>query len=109
MTRKVLMIVVIAVGALTQLPAWSGSANAAARWVAAGGKSCGEVCSTAVVSGKLSHPDARYNGNEYFVCRADVGGGRRAGYNLRPEWSKACWVAYGGKEKAGRPYDCLCD
>jgi hypothetical protein len=110
MTTPVLVTAGIAVGMLTGLLAYSGAADAASRWVAADGKSCDAVCATAVQSGTLSHPDARYNGNHYFVCRASVGGqGKRAGYNLRPDWASACWVAHGGQEKRGRPYDCLCD
>jgi hypothetical protein len=106
LTRKVLMIVGLA--ALTELLACSGSATAA-NWLPAGGKTCDEICKNPVVSGTLSHPDARYNGNSYFVCRADVGGGKRAGYNLRPDWARACFVAFGGKETRGRSYDCLCE
>jgi hypothetical protein len=109
MATKAVIVAGIFVGALTELLAYSGSVSAAS-WLPANGSPCDAVCKTPVVSGTLSHPDARYNGNRYFVCRANIDRqGMRAGYNLRPDWAASCWVAHGGKEKRGRPYDCLCD
>lgn len=81
----------------------------AARWVSGSGRSCDNVCGSPVVSGTYSSPDARMNGQRFFVCRANVGDGSRAGYNLRPNWSTTCTVGHGGAEKSIGSYSCLCN
>ena len=97
---------IVAVAALFGL-ASIGLTPAEAGWVRGNGKSCASVCA-AVSSGTYRHPDARLNGQRFFVCRADAGDGLRAGYNLKPNWSSDCWVGHGGQEKAIGKYDCLC-
>jgi len=74
---------------------------------------CDEVCpvprSRPVVSGTYVSTDARLNGQSFFVCRANANReGLRAGYNLKPNWSKHCWVGYGGRERFEQNYQCLC-
>jgi hypothetical protein len=78
------------------------------RWLPGDGRSCVRVCSEA---GAVPVRSGAYrNGNAFTVCRADVNGeGRRPGYNLQPDWSRACFVAYGGKELPVRRYDCMCE
>jgi hypothetical protein len=78
-----------------------------------GGRPCDEVCPTPrsqpVVSGTYRSPDARLDGQRFFVCRANVNReGLRAGYNLKPNWSRHCWVGHGGQEKSIANYQCLC-
>ncbi len=34
--------------------------------------------------------------------------GVRPGYNLKPKWSNACYVGYGGKEVGAKDYECGC-
>jgi hypothetical protein len=82
----------------------------AASWQSANGRPCDKVCSSAVSSGTYKNPDARLNGQTFFVCRGNAGGeGSRAGYNLRPNWAAACWVGHGGSEVAVNSYSCLCN
>ncbi|KAF0184251.1 MAG: hypothetical protein FD163_1825 [Hyphomonadaceae bacterium] len=76
-------------------------------WVNGQGQSCDNVCraagSSPVVSGTY------INGQTFFVCAANQNGeGFRAGYNLRPEWSNACWVGWGGREVGASSYSCMC-
>jgi hypothetical protein len=77
-------------------------------WQTAEGRPCEDVCTTAVWSGTYSSPDARLNGQKFYVCRVDAGDGVRVGYNLKPNWSRHCWVGHGGQEKSLRRYECLC-
>jgi hypothetical protein len=81
----------------------------AASWVSGSGRSCDNVCGSPVVSGTYVSADARMNGQKFFVCRANVGDGSRAGYNLRPNWSRTCTVGHGGAEKSLGSYSCLCN
>jgi hypothetical protein len=85
----------------------AGTNAASADWVAARGKACADVCA-GQTSGTYRHPDARLNGQRFYICRADAGDGLRPGYNMKPNWSSSCWVAHGGQEKAINPYQCLC-
>ena len=81
-------------------------------WLPGNRMSCDDVCRSAgkqpVSSGDYRSADARLHGQDFYVCAADAGDGPRAGYNLKPNWARGCWVGYGGKEKAELPYDCLC-
>jgi hypothetical protein len=80
-------------------------------WYKAGSNrpSCLELCQAKgkkPVAGGI-HP----SGNWYHVCAAEPGGemtGWRIGYNLAPDWSRACYVGQGGKEIGDQRYDCLC-
>ncbi len=38
----------------------------------------------------------------------DAGDGNRPGYNLKPNWANACWIAHDGQEKPVSDYSCLC-
>jgi hypothetical protein len=77
------------------------------RWIPGDGRSCVRVCSE---TGAAPVRSGVYrNGNAFTICRAEVNGeGRRPGYNLRPAWSRACSVAYGGRELPVRRYECMC-
>lgn len=82
----------------------------ASGWVVGNGRSCDNACASdapgsfAVITGFY-----RFNDQPFFLCASDASGeGWRAGYNLRPKWSHACVVGYGGKESFGTPYKCLC-
>jgi hypothetical protein len=82
-------------------------------WADGNRRPCDEVCpaprSRAVVSGTYRSTDARLNGQQFFACRANAAReGLRAGYNLKPNWSKHCWVGYGGQERPEPNYQCLC-
>ncbi len=82
-------------------------------WTDGNGRPCDEVCpaprSRPVVSGTYRSTDARLHGQEFFVCRANASReGLRAGYNLKPNWSRHCWVGRGGQERAEPRYQCLC-
>lgn len=70
-------------------------------------RSCRSVCSSA---GMTAVESGRYtNSQPYFVCAANAGGeGPRAGFNLEPNWSTACWVGHGGREVPIGDYKCLC-
>jgi hypothetical protein len=80
----------------------------AGQWVKTNNTECDIVCDkkgSAVVNSGTMLP----SGQPYMVCAAEVkGSGLRGGYQVRPKWSNACWVAYGGKEMAITPYQCLC-
>jgi hypothetical protein len=75
-------------------------------WVSGKGQRCDTACEregkNAVTSGKYK------NGEPFFVCRANPGGGLRAGYNLSPVSDSACTVGHGQQEKAISSYSCLC-
>jgi hypothetical protein len=91
---------------LFALCALTSVASADVEWVRARG-SCADACARAglkpVVTGLYD------NGQPFFLCASDIASeGSRAGYNLEPDWSDACWVGYGGKEVASRPFKCLC-
>ena len=81
-------------------------------WLPGDRRPCNDACASAgkhsVDSGKYRSPDARLHGQDFYVCAADAGDGNRAGYNLKPNWARGCWVGYAGKEKAVGHYDCLC-
>ena len=82
------------------------SSYADTNWVA-GNRSCATVCesanSTPMQSGIYK------NGNPFYICRANPQGeGKRAGYNLQPDWSTNCTVGWGGKELPVSSYECLC-
>ena len=88
--------------------AWPASAL---EWRQAQGKSCEEACGGAhrtVTSGQYRNSDSALNGNWFFICMGDVGDGNRPGYNLKPNWANACWVAQDGQEKPVSNYSCLC-
>jgi len=75
---------------------------------ATGNASCSTVCINAqrnvVASGVYT------NNKPFYVCRADAHSeGKRAGYNLDPNWRDACVVGWGGKEESIRPYECACE
>ncbi|MFO1168513.1 MAG: hypothetical protein U1E19_10425 [Rhodoblastus sp.] len=77
-------------------------------WVGGNGRSCDAVCKQA---GKQAVVAGYYKGgaNPFYVCHADQAGeGWRAGYNLKPSWSNACMVPYGGKEVRASNYACAC-
>lgn len=83
----------------------------AANWLEARGRSCDEVCgkggSPAISSGE-HRPSGQPTGQNYYVCSAEMNGWR-SGYNLRPNWSNACMVGYGGKEVRATKYLCACE
>lgn len=80
----------------------------AEQWVDGAGRSCDDACRSVgdTAYSTSTHP----NGHPYFVCRTTPhGDGRRAGYNLRPNWANACIVGYDGKEYFSTSfYQCLC-
>ncbi len=97
----------LAVALCVGLAAWTAPALAY-RWLPSHGRSCARVCIDAEMSPVVS--GIYKNGHPYSVCRAAAGGeGKRAGYNLEPDWANACWVGYGGREQRIGRYDCLCD
>lgn len=81
----------------------------AAFWAAANGAgSCENVCrnnnANAITSGTYK------NGQPFYICSANARNeGYRGGYNLKPNWSNACIVGWGGKEIFVNNYSCLCD
>lgn len=84
-----------------------GMASAASEWVAASGRSCANVCAAA--NAQAEYSGIYTNNQPLYVCAANAGGeGWRAGYNLEPSWSRACWVGWGGRELAVNDYMCLC-
>jgi len=88
------------------LCALTSSVSADATWIRARGP-CLDACAAArlkpVVTGIYD------NGRPFYLCVSDAAGeGARAGYNLEPDWSNGCWIGYGGKEVASRPFKCLC-
>ncbi len=88
--------------------AWSASAL---EWRQAEGKSCEDTCGGAqrtVTSGQYRNSDPALNGNWFFICTGDAGDGNRPGYNLKPIWANACWVAQDGQKKPVSNYSCLC-
>jgi hypothetical protein len=94
--------------AVTALSAALATPALAYRWIPGDGRPCVRVCSEAGAVPIRS--GAFRNGNAFTVCRADVNGeGRRPGYNLQPDWSHACFVAYGGRETPVPRYECLCE
>lgn len=77
------------------------------QWVQATVPSCDNTCSAAGLSAVISGYGG--NGEAFFVCAADAhGGGRRGGYNFRPNWADKCYVGWGGAEEGITPYHCLC-
>lgn len=80
----------------------------AVEWLDGGGRSCEAVCRAA---GREALRSGIYrNGQPFFVCSADMAGeGWRPGYNLQPNWSRACWVGWGGREVAEPRYLCACE
>lgn len=89
--------------ALSTLPI----AASAGKWVAGKGSSCEIVCKSSNLSA-VGTPNPFQNGETFYVCRAKAEG-QRPGYNLAPDWSNACYVGQGGKEKGIRSYSCLCE
>ncbi|MCP9629259.1 DUF3421 domain-containing protein [Rhodopseudomonas palustris] len=87
----------------------SNSAAQALQWREAGGQSCLVACTKAgsspLVSGIYTP-----KGTALYVCRANAHAeGQRAGYNVEPGWSQACYVGWGGKEEGITPFDCGCE
>ncbi len=78
-----------------------------AQWVNATIPSCDNTCESAGLKAVVSGFGG--NGEAFFVCAANAeGGGFRGGYNFRPLWANACYVGWGGSERAITPYNCLC-
>ena len=76
-------------------------------WVDGDGQSCDRACkendAIAVSYGDL-------DGKKFYVCAANGNrkpGWNRPGFNLRPKWSKICYVANSGAEDDS-DYVCLC-
>ncbi len=83
------------------------AAFADSEWVEAKEQSCANVCAAVKLSPVQS--GIYKNGESFYVCSANAQGeGYRSGYNLKPSWSNACIVGYGGKEVPVTPYRCLC-
>ncbi|MDK9695049.1 MAG: hypothetical protein OEL76_01505 [Siculibacillus sp.] len=105
----------LALAALTALPLLALPAAASpgdgVQWFAGDGRFCGDVCRarnmSPVVSG-IHVPGGRQTNDQFTVCATDMNG-YRPGYNLKPNWAKACWVGYGGKEVAAPNYLCACE
>ncbi|MFG1189979.1 hypothetical protein [Xanthobacter flavus] len=80
------------------------------QWKPANGGSCDQVCSaarlTALYSG-VHAPGNQVTQDKFYICATNMNG-YRPGYNLKPKWSSACWVGYGGKEVAAKNYECAC-
>lgn len=85
------------------------SARAETRWIEGRGQSCWNACTAQNMSPVGS--GTYRNGNVFYVCSAIAaqGEGARPGFNLEPNWAKACWVGWGGKELAMPTYSCLCE
>jgi len=84
-------------------------ARAQVLWLPANGQWCGKVCHDQGREPLMTGPHTAGPGRqEYFlVCAADMNGWR-PGYNLRPNWDRACYVGFGGKEVAAPNYTCGC-
>jgi hypothetical protein len=91
------------------VPMLTANDASAIQWRDANGKSCEQVCATPLSTDKYRSPDARENGQSFYVCRAEGGNGWRPGFNLLPNWAKHCWIPIGGKELSKRPYQCACE
>lgn len=81
----------------------------AIQWIFSGGESCLVACKNANLNPVISGTYSR-NGNPFFICRANAGNeGNRAGFNLQPNWSNHCFVAWGDDGKGYQTYDCACE
>jgi len=79
-------------------------------WIEANGRPCEQVCRAArlqPVSSGVHAPGGREMRDRFYICAADMNGWR-PGYNLQPQWSRACWVGFGGREVAAPNYACAC-
>lgn len=71
-------------------------------------QSCQKICArnnaNAVQSGHYT------NGQPFYVCSGNVAGdGERPGFNLEPNWSNSCAVAWGNKSIMVKDFSCLCN
>ncbi len=76
-------------------------------WVDGDGRSCDRACKENDTTA-VSYGDN--NGKKFYVCATNGNrqpGWNRPGFNLRPNWSKECWVENGGTAKDS-DYVCLC-
>ncbi len=106
MSKKMLLLSVSLVVVL--MLGVAGVAQALSQWVNANGGSCDAVCARQSLRPVVSGTHG--NGQPYYVCSGNANGeGFRPGYNLRPNWASACYVAVGGREVAVRSYRCLCE
>ena len=79
------------------------------KWVPAHQSSCQLVCQSQSGGGWQAVSSGKYkNGNDFWVCSANAHDeGPRAGFNLEPDWSNQCHVAF-VQEEAYRDYWCMC-
>lgn len=79
-------------------------------WQAAEGRPCDQVCAgigLKPVQSGVHAPGGKPTRDPFYICSANYNG-FRPGYNLQPNWSKACFIPYGGKEVAAKNYLCAC-
>lgn len=81
---------------------------AAVDWAHGSGQSCDVACRK-IGKNAVASSVHKNTPNAFFICAGDHPNGQRPGYNLKPNWAKACWVGYGGKEVALPNYSCLCE
>ena len=79
----------------------------AAEWLAGSQSSCKLVCRDK--GGPITSGTFTGNQQPFTICSTNENNeGFRAGYNLEPNWSNACWVAWNGREVPNNTYYCLC-
>ncbi|MFK8250235.1 hypothetical protein [Ancylobacter terrae] len=79
-------------------------------WQPGNGQSCDVACRALgmqPVQSGFHAPGGRETKDPFYICSANYNG-YRPGYNLRPSWSNACYIPYGGKEVAAKNYQCGC-
>lgn len=92
----------------------SHSTAGAGEWFPSNGLSCLYVCGFKgkhpVYSGPFFDNNRKPTGQDFMVCAGDVdGSGSRPGFNLAPNWTDACYVAWGSKSRKAKPFSCLCE
>jgi hypothetical protein len=98
-----------AADASEEVQQWKPAADVSAnvQWKTATHPSCDNTCQAASLAPVIS--GYYVNGYAFYVCAANAKGeGYRAGYNLRPAWTNACIVGWGGEEISVKSYRCLC-